>query len=150
MDNNRTEWVPIAEAARLLSVNARTVRRWVSEGKIPAMRDGKRRLVDDSERLGEKEDKQPDNILLREENIKLRAEADSHSAIIRTLTGERDYLRQQVDRLEGLLESQNVIIQTMQMTKQKTLPDPAKRRSWWKRFSGWIDPTAGTDEPASE
>ena len=39
------EYVSVAEAASLLKVNRSTIRRWITEGKLPAFRIGERRLA---------------------------------------------------------------------------------------------------------
>ncbi len=135
--------VTMSEAMRLLGLSRSTVSRRLKDGTLTGRKhEGKWLIGLPVDAIGVAPDTPVD---LREQVIHLTHQVDQLTNQVTQLADERDYLRQQVDRLEGLLESQNVIIQTMQMTKQKALPDPTKRRSWWKRFSGWIDPTADVD-----
>ncbi len=150
---NDSQWVTIPEASALLSKSERTIYRWVSANRLTVRDTPEGKLVDVSDEItlpGARPSDVSDSDTQTAEMAKLQSDNDRLSDRVSQMTDERDYLRQQVDRLEGLLESQNVIIQTMQMTKQKALPDPARRRSWWKRFSGWIDPTADVDEAQGE
>lgn len=148
--NDRPSWVTVTEAADLLGKSRRTIRRWATQAKLPSKDTPKGKLVDVSGHLAGSERPSSDVGGLQGRVATLTADVDNLTEVVRSLADERDYLRDRVKAQEDLLHEQNVIIQTMQMTKQKALPDPAKRRSWWKRFSGWIDPTTETDEPAGE
>ncbi len=53
-----TEYITPAEAAGLLKVHERTVRRWIGQGRVPAMRVGRLLRIrrEDLDRIGEPAD----------------------------------------------------------------------------------------------
>lgn len=85
----KENWQPIGEAGRLVGKSARTLRRWVSAGKLQSQdRDG-RLWVEVSKYVPV--DTTFDG--LQSQVDILRAEVDKLTALNEQVTGERDYLR---------------------------------------------------------
>lgn len=103
-------WVSVSEAAGVLSVSERTVRRRVASGELPSRRDGRRLLVNVSGVVSSEVDTMT-------EVVRLQAEVDKLTAIVNQLTGERDYLR-------GLVAE-------VMLLRQPVIEAP-KERAWWQ------------------
>jgi len=105
-------WVTISEATSLLGKSDRTIRRYVSDGSMPSRKKGGRVYVNV---LGfpivEPEPDTESEFDIKE----LKAEVDRLRALLKEVSGERDYLRQLV---------------AVTFTEQKRL-EPG-RRPWWQ------------------
>lgn len=106
-------WLPVAEAGRLLDKSPRTLRRWVTAGKLESQERDGRLWVEVSEYIPR--DTTIDDLKSRVDI--LRSEVDKLTALNEQVTGERDYLR---GALAQALRMQQVAIQ-----------EPGGRRSWW-------------------
>lgn len=117
-------WVSVSEAARLTGKSERTVRRWMAGGRLQK-KDNVGELVvgvpPDLVTYDRQGRTTSDNAPLQTETLRLQAEVDKLSEIVRQLTGERDYLRQ---ALAAALTAQ-----------QKALPEHTARPWWalWRR-----------------
>jgi len=105
-----SEWVSISEAAGVLSVSERTVRRRIDRGELESKRDGRRLLVNVAGVVSSEVDTVT-------EITRLRAEVDKLAALVDNLTGERDYLR---SALASALQLQTRAIEA------------PKDRQWWQ------------------
>ncbi len=123
--------VTVAEAARRFGKSPRTIRRWIVEGRLPAIDTPTGKMVDLSgfarpgedgapeETIGEKG---PDIAALELEIVRLRGEVAKLDALVQQMSGERDYLRQALAAALG--------VQKMLLAERSTAARPS--RPWWK------------------
>lgn len=129
--------VPLEEAMQLLGISRSTVSRRLKDGSLTGHKMHGKWLIDlpidtiaSSESAGDSPPDPPDTV----DELRLQLMQSTHQLTSLTnqfeqVEKERDFLRQRVMALEGLLHEQNIIMQTMQT--QKALPAPGKR-PWWK------------------
>ena len=125
MTDNDGRWLVVAEAAAILGISPRSVRRWVAEGALQADRTKRPYLVFvTGQRLAEAGPRPatPDMTdTVATELEALRAENDRKNERIRELTGERDYLR-------------NALAAALMPTQRLLEARPGRRWRWpWQR-----------------
>jgi excisionase family DNA binding protein len=123
--------VTIAEAARRFGKSPRTIRRWIMDGRLPAIDTPTGKMVDLSGFAGPGEDgppdrtgaeKGPDTAALELEIIRLQGEVAKLDALVQQMSGERDYLRQALAAALGT--------QKMLLAERAAAARPS--RPWWK------------------
>ena len=119
MDTQQQRWVSVAEAARALGKAERTVRRWVSAGKIASDRTGPGLRVDIGGLLPAHAGTVP--AVLTELDL-AHAELERLREALDDTRAERDYLR------EALQRAQAVALAVAGERPQLTV---GERRRWW-------------------
>ena len=129
MTDNDGKWLAVADAAAILGISPRSVRRWAAEGTLRVDRTKRPYLVlVSSQRLAEA-GQRPDMAdvtdtvatdldRLRAENEGLRAEIGHLRERVQELVQERDYLR-------------NALAAALMPTQRMLEATP--RRRWWQR-----------------
>jgi len=138
MDTNNEQWVTIAAAAEALSRSERTIRRWASDGRLPADRSGPVILVDVAGQVSDTMAAAPDMAgqvadavtpeieALRAKVVTLQAEVRRLGDVLAEVRSERDYLRQ-----AHAASMQNVALLT------ERAEDQPRRFRWpWQRRQG--------------
>lgn len=124
MTDERHEWVSVSEAVGKLGKSERTIRRWITRGRLPS-RDGVDGLevdiagklpLDDRPESGESQ-APPD---LAGQVAELQAEVRHLQAMLEAVTGERDYLRQ---AHAAALGTQRLLVENA---------SAARSRPWWR------------------
>lgn len=115
-DIDNLRWVTITQAVGEIQKTERTIRRWVTIGKIPSRREG-RKLFVGLPAIEKVEQAEPEPL---QDTETLKARLDAQQALIEQLTGERDYLRQ---------------ILAASVTQQKLIQS-SPRRTFWQRIFG--------------
>lgn len=123
--------VTVAEAARRFGKSPRTIRRWIVDGRLPAIDTPTGKMVDLSgfARPGEEGasdgiggEKGPATAALELEVVRLQGEVAKLDAVVQQMTGERDYLRQALAAALGT--------QKMLLAERAAAARPL--RPWWK------------------
>jgi excisionase family DNA binding protein len=128
--------VTVAEAARRFGKSVRTVRRWMAEGRLPAVETPTGRMVDlsgffrpgEGAEPGRREAARggpadaPDAAELERQVARLQGEVEKLNALVQQLSGERDYLRQALAAALG--------VQRMLLATRADAPPP--HRPWWR------------------
>ena len=122
--NDRQNWITVTEVARLLGKSERTVRRWMTGGRLTWKDTPEGKLVDFASHSTGGGVTAPGIAVLEKENTRLQAEVDKLAELVRQLTDERDYLRRAHEASLSLVAQQ-----------QKLLPAPGNRPWWqfWRR-----------------
>lgn len=121
MTDNGHVWVSVSEAVRLTGKSERTVRRWMTGGRL-AVRDDAGTLVVGVPPELVPDDRQatatPDMPDMATKVAELEADVRRLQALLEQVTGERDYLR------SALAASLS--------TTAKLLPERSGQRPWWR------------------
>ena len=121
MADEAGRWVRAADAARILNVSERTVRRWATEGRLRVDRSVRPYLVMVTGQMADVR-RQPTGVAdaMATELEGLRAENDRLRERIRELVQERDYLR--------------MLAGTLATGQQKMIEATPRRWRWpWQR-----------------
>jgi len=125
------------QAATHFGVSAKTIRRWIQQGKLPAEQVDGRWVV----HLDAHEGSHSSHEGSQEEHPqKLMARADSEIAHLRLQLARRDEqieaLTNQMDHLMQLLAiaQKNVAQITDPLSAKRQIIDAQRHRSWWKRL----------------
>lgn len=120
MTDNGHIWVNVSEAVRLTGKSERTVRRWMTGGKVPT-RDTlaglEVGLTGELVKEGTQATATPDTPDMTTKVTELETSVRHLQALLEQVTGERDYLRQAL---------------ATSLTTQKLLPGADHSHPWWQ------------------
>jgi len=122
MTDNDGRWLAVADAAAILRISPRSVRRWAAEGALQVDRSRRPYLVFvTGQRLaeaGQRPDMADMTDMVATELEGLRAENERLRERVQELTQERDYLR---------------LLSASLASGQQRLLEARRRRRWWQR-----------------
>lgn len=135
------DWITVAEASQRLDISERSVRTWITEGKLNARKHGRKWLISE-ESMGSYGGEAPETTDDTEE-ISANTEADS-AHDLEKLRIENEYLKAEVEELrkdkQDLQDSrtrQDTIIMQLSRnaeSQQLMLEDMRSRKSFWQRL----------------
>ena len=150
-----SEWISVKEAAGILGVHDRTIRRYISDGRLQSMKDGRRILVDKDSLTG-LEDSRTENTDISDMIDHIEDHRQDHSVdqitqdidgvevtLLRDQIGrqteEIQFLRDRIKELEDQRNAERERDQTiiMQLTRQAgdlQQALEASRQPWWRRL----------------
>ncbi len=125
-----TNFVTLAEAARVLGKSPRTIQRMIGDGRLTVTRQG-RRVVVDLDAINTPESDTVDDIGTTKDDMgdkmaELVAELAQVKATLESVTQERDYLRQTLTR------EQELHAMSLTLTRQIDAPRGDPSRPWWR------------------
>ena len=136
----------MAEAIQALGVSRSTIERRIKKGTLTGYKERSRWIVDVPTDVSVDETDTSRDV--SDEVTRLMQRVTDLTRQLDEMREDRDRWRDEAER--STLVSAQATAAANRLTERLALPDPAKRRSWWQRLSGWIDPTADVDEGQGE
>jgi hypothetical protein len=138
-----SQWVTVAEYSRIVGISERTLRRHIAAGKLEAQQSDRGLLLKAPEVAGRIDRQEPVTAGQAPdmELLTTRAEIGKLSALLEQVSGERDYLRGQLDKAASEREQLRIIIAQYQRSLPSGEPQEASpaqttpvqpRRHWWQ------------------
>ena len=127
MSTNEGHWLTIKAAAETLGRPERTIRRWATDGKLPADRSGPVILVDIAGHTAATGPATTAKVTTTaDEMATLRAENETLRAVLAEVRSERDYLRQ----------AHAATVQSVALLTERAGERPRRFRWPWQRRKG--------------
>ena len=126
------EWITVKKASNILNVHDRTIRRYISEGKLKARKEGRHILID-IDTINDL-DHTPDHIVDHgQDHIQMLKDQIQHQQT------EIDFLRDRVKSLEDQTKQekerdQMIILQLTRQLEQSQRMLEAHKEPFWKRW----------------
>lgn len=134
-------WITVAEASQRLELSERSVRTWISEGKLKARKHGRKWLIFE-ESMGSYEGDIPENKEATEE-VSANSEASSAQELSRLRT-ENEFLRADIEEFkkdkqelqDSRTRQDTIIMQLSRNTESQQLmiEDMRSKKSFWQRL----------------